>query len=56
MAIEATASKVIELAKKEEDYLEKRSNSQLDDKTCSKIYTKRARNLNNYFSMLNSEM
>lgn len=54
--VKATPEKVLAVAKAEVGCLEKKSNSQLIDKTGSKIYTKRARNLNNYFSLLNSEM
>ena len=53
-----TASKVIELAKKEEDYLEKKSASNLDDKTAnagSGNYTKYARDIDAIPDLLNGK-
>lgn len=53
-----TASKVIELAKKEEDYLEKKSASNLDDKTAnagSGNFTKYARDIDAIPDLLNGK-
>ena len=53
-----TASKVIELAKKEEDYLEKKSASNLDDKTAnagSGNFTKYARDVDAIPELLNGK-
>lgn len=53
-----TAQTIIEAAKKEEGYLEKQSNSQLDDKTAnagSKNYTKYARDVDGVSDLLNGK-
>lgn len=54
--VKATPEKVIATAQEETGYLEKKSNSQLDDKTAnagSNNYTKYARDLNDYPGLLN---
>lgn len=56
MAIKATPEKVIDIAKDEVGYLEKKSNSQLDSKTANagrNNYTKYARDLNEIPGLLN---